>query len=233
MTALPRGWAEAAVEELGEWRGGGTPSKARDSFWRNGTVPWVSPKDMKRNFIDDADDHITEHAVRDSATNLIPPQSVLVVTRSGILRHSLPIAINTREVAINQDLKALTPHDGVDAEFVAGQFRADARRFSPTAPRLGRRSTASTSPGLKSADFDSHPSRNNGESWRSSINCSRTPHAPAQISTVSRPSWLGSKKPFSQPHSPASSLASGGSGLHLRAHWIALRLYEVTVWRPS
>jgi type I restriction enzyme S subunit len=127
MSALPKGWAEVTIEELGGWRGGGTPSKARDNFWKNGTIPWVSPKDMKRDLIDDAEDHITEAAVRGSATNLIPPRSVLVVTRSGILRHSLPIAINTREVAINQDLKALTPHNGIDAEFVAGQFRADAQ----------------------------------------------------------------------------------------------------------
>jgi type I restriction enzyme, S subunit len=137
VTALPRGWAEAAVEELGEWRGGGTPSKARDTFWRNGTIPWVSPKDMKRNFIDDTEDHITEHAVRGSATNLIPAQSVLLVTRSGILQHSLPIAINTREVAINQDLKALTPHNGIDAEFVAGQFRADAQAILADCAKAG------------------------------------------------------------------------------------------------
>jgi type I restriction enzyme S subunit len=92
---------------------------------------------MKRNFIDDAEDHITEHAVRDSATNVIPAQSVLLVTRSGILQHSLPIAINTREVAINQDLKALTPYNGIDAEFVAGQFRADAQAILADCAKAG------------------------------------------------------------------------------------------------
>jgi type I restriction enzyme S subunit len=60
-----------------------------------------------------------------------------VVTRSGILRHSLPIAINTRAVAINQDLKALTPHDGIDAEFVAGQFRAEAQPILADCTKAG------------------------------------------------------------------------------------------------
>jgi restriction endonuclease S subunit len=35
------------LRDLGEWSGGKTPSKANAAYWTNGTVPWVSPKDMK------------------------------------------------------------------------------------------------------------------------------------------------------------------------------------------
>ena len=74
-----------------------------------------------------AEDSITGRAVKESATNLLPAGAVLVVTRSGILRHTFPVAVTDVPVTINQDLKALVPIDGVDPKFVAYGLRA----FSP------------------------------------------------------------------------------------------------------
>lgn len=123
MTDLPVGWVSAPLKDLGVWVGGGTPSKANPAFWVNGSIPWVSPKDMKVNVLNDAEDHITDDALRASAANLIARGSVLVVTRSGILRHSLPIAVTRTPVSVNQDLKALTPHSGLSAHFIAWALR--------------------------------------------------------------------------------------------------------------
>ncbi len=127
MSELPKGWTTVPIGELGEWRGGGTPSKARQEFWTDGTVPWVSAKDMKRDYIAEVEDYITENAIKGSATQLVDAKSVLVVTRSGILRHSLPVAVNTVPVTINQDLKALTPFTGFEADFILRQLQADAQ----------------------------------------------------------------------------------------------------------
>ena len=88
---------------------GGTPSKKENeanSYW-GGTIPWVSPKDFKSFYLYDSEDHITEKAIDDSATQKGIPDSVLVVVRSGILKHTLPVAINKVEVTINQDVKVL------------------------------------------------------------------------------------------------------------------------------
>src|ERR1700682_6455174 len=71
-----------------EVKGGGTPSKANSACW-NGDIPWVSPKDMKCWDIEDAEDKITADAIKGSATNLIPRNSILIVNRSGILFHYL------------------------------------------------------------------------------------------------------------------------------------------------
>src|SRR5207244_978974 len=48
---------------------------------------------------------------------------VLVVTRSGILRHSLPIAVIGTTVSLNQDIKALTPHIGLSPHYIAWALR--------------------------------------------------------------------------------------------------------------
>lgn len=123
MSELPINWVSGKLGELGVWRGGGTPSKRNPSFWEGGTIPWVSPKDMKFVSIDDTQDHITESAVKGSATKILPKDSLLVVTRSGILQHSLPVATNSREVTLNQDLKALIPIDGLDVKYLYYAFR--------------------------------------------------------------------------------------------------------------
>jgi len=117
-SGLPEGWAMEKLGALGNWSGGGTPSKQKPEFWEGGTIPWVSPKDMKFASIDDSQDHITEDAVKGSSTKMLPKDSLLIVTRSGILQHSLPVATNSREVALNQDLKALTPSEGLSVKYL-------------------------------------------------------------------------------------------------------------------
>jgi type I restriction enzyme S subunit len=62
---------------------------------------------MKTPRVSDSEDHITADGLANSATRLLPVGSVLIVTRSGILKHSIPVAINDRPVALNQDLKAV------------------------------------------------------------------------------------------------------------------------------
>lgn len=114
---VPDRWTWSTFEEIGEWNGGGTPSKRKTSYWE-GDIPWVSPKDMKRLQISDTQDHVTEKAISESATKMIPKDSILFVTRSGILEHSLPTARARVDVTINQDLKALSLDEHLDPQFV-------------------------------------------------------------------------------------------------------------------
>lgn len=134
---LPNGWALARVGELGRWSGGGTPSKSQPEFWEGGDIPWVSPKDMKTAVIHDTEDRITPDAVSGSAVSLVGPRSVLIVVRSGILKHTLPVAVNAIPVTVNQDMKALTPAPGIRAEYVAWMFRAFERDILHACAKAG------------------------------------------------------------------------------------------------
>jgi type I restriction enzyme S subunit len=113
---LPAGWAWSSYGLLGKTIGGGTPSKANPEFW-NGSIPWVSPKDMKVDFVEDSQDHVSQLAVDHSSTRLVPAGSLLIVVRGMILAHSFPAAISVVPVTINQDMKAIVP------------FRADLSRI--------------------------------------------------------------------------------------------------------
>ena len=117
------------LRDLGNWAGGNTPSKANPAYWTDGTVPWVSPKDMKVHEMISSEDRITELALADGRVSLVPEGSVLFVTRSGILSHTFPVAITKLPVTINQDLKALTPKEGVSPKYVAYAIRGASQRI--------------------------------------------------------------------------------------------------------
>lgn len=119
----PPAWMRVRLGDVGDWMGGGTPSKSRPDFWI-GNLPWVSPKDMKVLHISDAQDHISTSAVENSSVRLIPPGSVLMVVRGMILDRAFPVALTTREVTINQDMKALLPAEPATREYLLLALRA-------------------------------------------------------------------------------------------------------------
>ncbi len=104
---IPAHWPTVPLRYLVSFLSGGTPDKGRADFWVGGTIPWVSPKDMKVEVIDDSEDHITGEAVDGSATRVVSTGTVLIVVRGMILAHTLPVAVTSGPVTISQDIKAL------------------------------------------------------------------------------------------------------------------------------
>lgn len=95
--------------------GGGTPSKSCPEYW-NGNIPWCSVKDMldDRFQLSQTEDYITEDGLKNSASNLIPAGTIITATRMGLGR----AFINTVDMAINQDLKAVLPNARIDKKFL-------------------------------------------------------------------------------------------------------------------
>lgn len=115
---LPKGWELKTLGELGKWKGGGTPSKQNKSFWENGTNLWVSSKDMKFKNINDSIDKITDDAITKSSAKMIYKGAILFVMRSGILRHTFPVAIACKDLTVNQDLQTVEPFEYIDSEYL-------------------------------------------------------------------------------------------------------------------
>jgi type I restriction enzyme, S subunit len=118
---IPVHWDVRKMKYLVSTVGGMTPNKGVARFWE-GSVPWVSPKDMKRREIGDSQDHITDAALRETHISLIPPPAVLMVVRGMILARTFPTAITTVSVTVNQDMKALTPKPVLNADFLVSML---------------------------------------------------------------------------------------------------------------
>jgi type I restriction enzyme S subunit len=114
---FPENWKRQKLKYVARFIGGGTPDKSVPEFW-NGDIPWVSPKDMKTDEVFDTEDHITAEGLQSSATNLVQPGAALIVVRSGILRHSIPVAVNRVPAAINQDMRAILPNESLEVGYL-------------------------------------------------------------------------------------------------------------------
>jgi type I restriction enzyme S subunit len=85
LPSIPTHWRSARLKRITTTVGGATPAKERPEFWTGGSIPWVSPKDMKVDVIGDSIDHVTDLALTESPLQLVPAGSVLMVVRGMIL----------------------------------------------------------------------------------------------------------------------------------------------------
>lgn len=105
---VPEGWVWCKLDDIVSFGGGKTPSMDNKEYWDNGKHLWVTSKDMKCSHITNSLMKITEKALE--GMTLYKKGTLLVVTRSGILRHTLPLSILEKPATVNQDLKAISPH---------------------------------------------------------------------------------------------------------------------------
>lgn len=113
---VPETWNMSKMRYLFLFTGGGTPSTEIQDYW-GGDIPWVSAKDMKCSRIFDSELHITKEGLINSTANMVNSGTILILVRSGILKHTIPVAITANEVSINQDIKALIPIVDLVPEF--------------------------------------------------------------------------------------------------------------------
>lgn len=106
---IPENWVWCRLSDIGSITGGGTPSMANPEFW-NGDIPWISPKDMISDYVQDTEMKVTQKGIENSTTKIIPKGSIIIVGRSGILKRKLPVAINEIACTVNQDMKVIIPH---------------------------------------------------------------------------------------------------------------------------
>ncbi|MCS3796410.1 restriction endonuclease subunit S [Niastella sp. OAS944] len=112
--------------------GGGTPSRDRPEYW-NGSIYWATVKDLSNFDASKTQETITELGLKSSASNLIPKGTLITSTRMAVGKS----VIFNVDVAINQDLKALIPHEDFDTKFLYYSFQ---NNFSEI-ERLGNGST--------------------------------------------------------------------------------------------
>ena len=117
-------WNTDTIENLcSDIYGGGTPSKFHPEYYEKANIVWISSKDMKTNNLNDSQIKINQLGVDNSTAKMVPTNSVIMVIRSGILKHTLPVAINTVPITINQDLKAFIPNKKILSVFLMFLFK--------------------------------------------------------------------------------------------------------------
>ena len=113
MQGVPKNWVITKLDNLvSKFIGGGTPSKTNSAYYQ-GNIPWMTVKDMISRRPEQVAEYITLEAVNDSATNIIPTDTIIIATRMSLGK----VVRVPFEVAINQDLKALILPNGIEKDF--------------------------------------------------------------------------------------------------------------------
>jgi type I restriction enzyme S subunit len=130
---VPDGWKSGKFYQFVEKiYGGGTPSRDQPKYW-NGTIPWVTVKDLTSQKIHGAQEYITVEGLKESASNIVPAGTVIIATRMAVGK----AVISTCDVAINQDLKAILAGKHTDSVYLHYWMLNNSRKIE----RMGNGST--------------------------------------------------------------------------------------------
>ncbi|MCY4387725.1 MAG: N-6 DNA methylase [Desulfurellaceae bacterium] len=106
---------------------GGTPSTKNENYW-NGDIPWITSADIVDLQTAIPRKYITQDAIRESATNLIPKGNIIVVTRVGLGK----LFRNDFDVCISQDSQGLIVKEEVNADFLVYVLKDRVANFKNT-----------------------------------------------------------------------------------------------------
>jgi type I restriction enzyme, S subunit len=118
-------WKRTTVGETFRVVGGGTPSTAKPEFWK-GNIAWITSADIDSFHTVQPRRWITNEAIRNSATNLVPKGSIIVVTRVGLGK----VAVAPEDLCFSQDSQALLPaKEKIDPKFAVLQLSQRVQSF--------------------------------------------------------------------------------------------------------
>lgn len=105
---IPEEWKAANVRQIAQILPGGTPSKAVNEYWVNGTLPFFGPTDYQNTvFQFDTKDHITESGLNACASSLFEAGTIIITARGSIGK----LIIVGSPMAMNQSCYAFKPHN--------------------------------------------------------------------------------------------------------------------------
>jgi len=99
---LPEGWIWTKVGDIYDIVGGGTPSTKNSDYWE-GSTPWITSADIHGIMDIRPRKYINGNSINNSATNLVPAGSIIVVTRVGLGK----VGLANTELCFSQDSQAL------------------------------------------------------------------------------------------------------------------------------
>ena len=100
------GWKEMAIEDIAsDFYGGGTPRTSIERYW-NGNIPWIQTSDLKEDVVFGVvpQKFISNSGVKESATKLVPENSIAVITRVDVGK----LALIPFQYATSQDFLSIS-----------------------------------------------------------------------------------------------------------------------------
>ena len=110
-------WIECKISDIGTVVGGATPSTKKPENYENGTIAWITPKDLstfRGRYIQHGERNITATGLKSCSTQLLPKNTVLFSSRAPIGY----VAIAANDVCTNQGFKSVIPNENTNPLFL-------------------------------------------------------------------------------------------------------------------
>ena len=101
-------WEEKSIGEICNLMTGGTPSKTRDEYFKNGKVNWLVSGDVNRKEITECDGRITDLGMKGSNTKYLPLNSVMIALNGQGKTRGM-VAMLRIKATCNQSLVSIYP----------------------------------------------------------------------------------------------------------------------------
>ena len=120
---MPEHWRYARVAYVADVFNGSTPDRDNPDYWEEGDVPWLSSGKVNDGTVTEADEFVTQKALRECSIRMMPAGSVLVgMIGQGKTRGMS--AFMEMSACINQNVAAVVPRAGTDGRFLHFVFKA-------------------------------------------------------------------------------------------------------------
>ena len=106
---IPEGWRVGSFLDNINVMPGGTPSTNVDEYWKDGTIPFFSPKDVNGVYCFETEKSITELGLNNCSSRLYPKDTLFITARGTVGK----IALAGVPMAMNQSNYALAAKEGV------------------------------------------------------------------------------------------------------------------------
>lgn len=106
VNGLPKGWERTKLIKNIKTSSGGTPSRNRSEYYKNGDIPWIKTGELQDCILINTEECITEDAVNNSSAKIFP-KGTLLMAMYGVNVGKL--GISEIEATCNQACCVFTP----------------------------------------------------------------------------------------------------------------------------
>lgn len=111
---LPENWIKEKLDAIAKWGSGGTPSRSNPDFY-GGKIPWLKTGELGSKYVLDAEEKITEEAIKRSSAKIFPSGSVGIAMYGATIGKT---SIFKADLATNQACAVAQPYEICKNEFL-------------------------------------------------------------------------------------------------------------------
>ncbi len=109
MKKLPDGWKFVKLSDIANISAGGTPRRNVQEYWNDGVIPWIKISDLKKTYINYAEEKITQKGLDDSSAKIFPKGTIVY----SIFATLGAVGILEISAATNQAIAGIIPNNSL------------------------------------------------------------------------------------------------------------------------